>query len=242
VSTATISINFNLPPVETAAADKVASMMQDSDASELELMQLCAGRLSPAELDRVKQTLSFARSLKSTNASHPSMRAYFSHPVRVARTAFQLLDQPLVEIVSLGLVHNVFEVTGLTEADLIAAGFSSRLAGGIRLTTINRELQYDASYLKGFYRRIQEFGEDLALIKCVDKLDNLLAFELFERTPQIEQYLALSEEFVVPLAAGLSSDFGAYVQRTIDYMRLAGCNQSLRTRYQHFLSAAGKLR
>lgn len=209
--------------------------MQDPHVSELELLKVCAARLPAAEVDEVKQTLSFAKSLESTNASHPSMRAYFSHPVRVARTAFQLLDQPVVEIVSLGLVHNVFEVTGLTEAELIAAGFSQRLADGIRLTTIDRALQYDAAYLSDFYRRIQEFGDDLALIKCVDKLDNLLAFELFERTPQIEQYLALSEEFVVPLAAGLSAEFGDYVQSTIDYMYAAGCNNSLRAQYQNFL-------
>jgi (p)ppGpp synthase/HD superfamily hydrolase len=239
VSTATISINFNLRPVEIEAAEKVASMMQDSDVSELELLKLCGDRLPAAEVDEVKRTLSFAKSLESTNASHPSMRAYFSHPVRVARMAFQLLDQPVVEIISLGLVHNVFEVTGLSEAELIAAGFSKRLADGIRLTTIDRALQYDAAYLSDFYRRIQEFGDDLALVKALDKLDNLLAFELFERTPQIEQYLALSEEFVVPLAAGLSSEFGAYVQRTIDYMHAAGCNNSLRAQYQNFLGRSG---
>ncbi len=79
---------------------------------------------------------------------------------------------------------------------------------GFGLTTIDRKQQYDEAYLAKFYGRIAEFGDDLALIKCVDKLDNLLAFQLFERTPEIERYMALCEQFVVPLAGKLSSEFG----------------------------------
>ena len=219
MNTTTISIKFNLQPVAVEAADKVASMKQRPEESEKVLLQLCSERLSKSELQSLDRALSYAKSLESTNASHPSMRAYFSHPLRVARIAFQLLEQASAEIVSMGLLHNVFEVSGLTEGDLLEAGFSERLASGIRLTTIDRERQYDELYLAKFYGRIQEFGDDLALIKCVDKLDNLLAFQLFERTPEIERYMALCEQFVVPLAARLCVELGEYVQETIDYMR-----------------------
>ena len=164
------------------------------------------------------------------------MLAYFSHPLRVAKLALQLLAEPSEGIVSMGLLHNVFEVSGLTEGDLLESGFSERMAIGIRLTTINRQRQYDESYLTQFYGRIEEFGDDLTLIKCVDKLDNLFAFELFERTPEINRYLMLCEQFVVPLAAKLSSEFGVYVQQTIDFMRSVGCNESLRAQYQKFLA------
>jgi (p)ppGpp synthase/HD superfamily hydrolase len=238
VNTATISINFCLQPVEVEAADKVSSMMADPEISEQALLGLCSERLSESELENVRRTLSYAKSLDSINASHPSMRAYFSHPLRVAKLSLQLLNQPSTEIVSMGLLHNVFEVTGCTEADLLERGFSERLASGIRLTTIDRKRQYDESYLANFYQRIQDFGDDLTLIKCVDKLDNLLAFQLFERTPEIERYMTLCEQFVVPLAGSLSFGFGTYVQQTIDYQRTAGCNNSMRTRYQQFLTDA----
>jgi (p)ppGpp synthase/HD superfamily hydrolase len=232
VNTTTISINFSLRPVTVEAADKVASMMQRPEESEKALLQLCSDRLSESALRKVNRALSYAKSLESTNASHPSMRAYFSHPLRVARIAFQLLDQPSAEIVSMGLLHNVFEVSGLTEGDLLEAGFGERLAIGIRLTTIDRKQQYDESYLSKFYGRIQAFGDDLTLIKCVDKLDNLLAFELFERTAEIERYMTLCDQFVVPLAGKLSSNFGSYVQETIDYMRSVGCNDELKEQYK----------
>jgi len=232
----TNTLNFSLKPVEIEAREKVSSMMAGPEDSEAALLTLCSEKLPEPQFKNVKRTLSYARSLDSTNASHPSMRAYFSHPVRVAKLALQLLDQPSEEIVSMGLLHNVFEVTGLTEGDLLESGYSERMASGIRLTTIDRERQYDEAYLIKFYDRIKQFGDDLALIKCVDKLDNLLAFELFERTPEIERYLALGAQFVVPLASQLSSDLGAYVQQTIDFMRSAGCNNSLRTQYQLFLT------
>jgi (p)ppGpp synthase/HD superfamily hydrolase len=235
MNTATISINFSLQPVEIEAGDKASSMMQRPEESEKALLSLCAERLPEAKLKTVNRSLAYAKSLESTDPNHPSMRAYFSHPLRVAKLALQLLDHASPEIVSMGLLHNVFEVSGLSESELLDAGFSERLAVGIRLNTIDRERQYDESYLTKFYGRIREFGDDLTLIKCVDKLDNLLAFELFERTPQIDRYMTLCEQFVVPLAGDLSPAFGDYVQQTIDYMRASGCNDSLRAQYQDFL-------
>lgn len=225
-------INFCLRPVAVEATEKVASMMERPEESEKVLLQICAERLSDSQLRKVNHALAYAKSLESTDPNHPSMRAYFSHPIRVAHIAFQLLEQPAAEIVAMGLVHNVFEVSGLTEGDLLEAGFSERLAVGIRLTTIDRKQQYDEAYLAKFYGRIQAFGDDLTLIKCVDKLDNLLAFQLFERTPEIERYMSLCEQFVVPLAGGLSSDFGRYVQETIDYMRAVGCDDQLKDQYK----------
>ena len=227
-------INFCLRPVAVEATEKVASMMERPEESERALLQLCAERLSKTELRKVDRALSYAKSLESTDPNHPSMRAYFSHPLRVAHIAFQLLEQASAEIVAMGLLHNVFEVSGLVEGDLLEAGFSERLAIGVRLTTVDRKQQYDEAYLTKFYGRIQAFGDDLTLIKCVDKLDNLLAFQLFERTEEIEQYMELCEKFVVPMATGLSDEFGEYVKATIDYMRAVGCDQRLRAAYENF--------
>lgn len=233
MNTATISINFCLQPVEVEADDKVASMMQRPEESEIALLTVCSGRLSESQVQKVKWALAFAKSLESNNASHPSMRAYFSHPLRVARLSLQLLAQPSAEIVSLGLLHNVFEVTGLTEGQLLEAGFSERMASGIRLMTVNRERQFDDSYLTSFYRRIQDFGDDLALIKCVDKLDNLLAFQLFDGAVR-DQYLETTDRFVTPMAAQLSQPFGDYFAAVIAHMRAAGCDQQLKAQYEAF--------
>lgn len=235
MSTTSISINFCLQPVEVEAADKVSSMMHRPEVSEARLLEVCDERLTAREVNQVKKTLEFAKSLESTNAAHPSMRAYFNHPLRVARIALQLLEQPSSEIVSMGLLHNVFEVSGLTEGDLFEQGLSERVGGGIRLTTVDRARQFDDEYLAKFYQRILEFGDDLALIKCVDKLDNLLAFQLFDGAVR-EDYMEATNRFVRPLAAHLSPAFGDYFGEVIDYMRAVGCDQELKAKYEAYLA------
>lgn len=233
-----MQIDFSMGPVEAEAAEKVSSMMTYSDQPEYRLRELCAARLAPSELPQIEKTIRFGRSLKSQHAAHPSVRAYFSHPLRVATLALRLQTEPSAEIVQMGLLHNVFEVSGLNEDNLLREGHPRRMADGIRLLTIDRQHQYDPVYLETFYRRIETFGEDLALIKCVDRVDNLLAFQLFERTKAIEDYLDLTIQFVVPMARRLSSQFGNYLMEVIAYMRGVGCDRELKSKYESFLKEA----
>jgi (p)ppGpp synthase/HD superfamily hydrolase len=235
-----MQIDFSMGRVEAEAAEKVSSMMTYSDQPECRLRELCAASLAPSELPQIEKTIRFARSLKSQNAAHPSVRAYFSHPLRVATLALRLQTEPSSEIVQMGLLHNVFEVSGLDEGNLLKEGHTRRTADGIRLLTIDRQRQYDPGYLETFYRKIETFGEDLALIKCVDRVDNLLAFQLFERTKAIEDYLDLTIQFVVPMAGRLSSQFGDYLLEVITYMRGAGCDRELKSRYESFMKEAAE--
>ena len=233
MNTETISIVFSLRPIEVEATEKVASMIEHSDVSERRLLTVCAERFSDSEMEEMHKVLSFAKSLESTDPNHPSMHAYISHPLRVARMALQLLEEPSLDIVSMGLLHNVFEVSGLAEADVIEAGFASRIADGVRCSTVDRKLQFDESYLAEFYGRIMEFGDDLVLIKCVDKLDNLLAFQLIDG-PVREPYLEATSRFVKPMADHISPAFGDYFGRVIEHMRSVGCDQELKAQYEAF--------
>jgi len=228
-----ISITFSLRSVEAEAASKVLSMTQFSDTPEMELLDLCKQRLSETAIGDVGETIAFAKSLKSTNESHPSMRAYLSHPLRVAKLGLQLLDSPSAEIVSMGVLHNAFEISGIDESDLVSTGYSQRLAKGIRLLTVDRKRQSDETYLSEFYRRIEEFGKDLALIKSIDKLDNLLAFQLIDG-PVRDEYLELTSRFVTPMAARLSPRLGDYFEEVVKHMRASGCDPELKAEYEAF--------
>ena len=210
-------------------------MLQISNESQDELLEVCQRRLSAAEIEDVERTLSFARSLSSANADHPSMSLYMSHPIRVARMSIQLETQPSVETVKLGLLHNVFEVSGLGEEDVINEGYSEEMAGAIRLLTIEREKQYDPDYLADFYGDIEQFGPQLVLIKSVDRLDNLLAFQLIERSPRIKRYIELSEQFVTPMSERLSPELGNYHKKVIEYMQKVGCDLELKSAYDAVL-------
>ena len=229
-------VNFSLRSIELEAADKVASMIEISPRPERDLFALCNTRLDEAGVAEVHKSLAFARSLKSTNDDHPAMHVYMSHPLRVAKISLQLLSRPDAKTVSLALLHNVFEVSGLTEADLLARGYDEQLARGIRLLTIDRKLQYDPVYLDTFYGNIESFSPELVLIKSVDRIDNLLAFQLIERTDRIKTYLELSDRFITPMATRLSSELGQYHADLIRYMTAIGCDHSLKARYETFLA------
>lgn len=229
-------VNFSLRPIELEASDKVASMIESSPKPERDLFALCDARLDDKGVAEVQRSLAFARSLKSTNADHPAMHVYMNHPLRVAKISLQLLSEPDAKTVSLALLHNVFEVSGLSEADLLARGYDEQLARGIRLLTIDRKLQYDPVYLETFYGNIESFSPELVLIKSVDRIDNLLAFQLIERTDRINTYMELSDRFITPMATRLCPELGQYHADLIRHMSAIGCDTSLKARYDAFLA------
>jgi len=231
-------IGSSLRAVEIEAAEKIESAMRYADDVERHFLELCKSVFTPTQFRKIVQALAFARALKSRDANHPSTRAYFSHPLRVATFALRLMRDSSPETVMMGLMHNVFEVSGLREQELLNEGFSKRMAHGIRLLTIDRSQQYDSEYLRVFHRNIETFGSDLMLVRCVDRLDNLLGLQLIERSNQVTTYLDTSEQFVVPLADRLSPDFGLYFREVIACARASGCNQEWKRRYGVFMKHA----
>jgi (p)ppGpp synthase/HD superfamily hydrolase len=228
-------IKLTLRSVQEESAEKVESSLSGPTSAREKFLELVRDTFSPEDVTKVLHALEYAESLPSRDPNHPSMNAYFAHPLRVATFATRLPNTPPVELTRMALLHNALEVSGLVVADIVAAGFEERMARGIKLLTIDRKRQYDPEYLEGFHKDISEFGADLMLIRCVDRLDNLLAFELIERTPTIATYIDLSEQFVVPMARDLADDFGDYLAEVIQHVRDSSCNQELKVRYNEFL-------
>jgi (p)ppGpp synthase/HD superfamily hydrolase len=218
--------------VAVEARRKLDSMCAPGD--ERPLLELVDARLGRAAVEDAQRAVDFALSLQSHDAHHASVRAYFSHPLRVATFALALDDEPAVETVQLGVLHNVFEICGLTERDLVAAGLPARVADGIRLLTIDRKRERDREYLTGFYARIEAFGRRLALIRTVDKLDNLLGLQLLDEGDVRQSYLELGHAFVGPIAHRLSPSIGAYFHDVAVFMRTAGVDREAQARYQAF--------
>lgn len=227
-----------LQSIEIEIQDKNGSALQGADYSKKRFEDRCQARFDEISLLQIQNAMAYAELLPSRDARHPSMRAYFAHPVRVAEFVLRLSELPAVETLMLALIHNVFEVSEISETDVIKAEFTPRIANGVRLLTIERDKQYDPIYLSEYYRKIEAFGPDLALVKCADRLDNLLAFDLIKRTDQLSVYMDLTEQFVVPIAARLAADFGDYMLAVLNRMRVSGCNEVLRLKYEAFMNQA----
>jgi (p)ppGpp synthase/HD superfamily hydrolase len=207
-----------LAPLDVEVAARMADERvapAESEAALLAASTACFGAPAAA---RIQETLAFAKSLESRNSGHPDMLAYMRHPVRVARLTLRLQQPPQADTIQLALIHNVFELAGLAENDLVKAGYDERTAQRIRLLTIDRDRQYDPAYLPGYYDAIEAAGDDVALVKCADKLDNILGLKLLPRTKTIITYLEMADQFVVPMASRLAPELGRYVAGAIALM------------------------
>ena len=211
-------------------------MLAVSGEVEREFLSGAGTVLPPVDVTRLRETLDYARTLRSHDSAHPSLLAYLSHPVRVAHIAFQIWRPPSVEVATIGLLHNVYEVAGLAEPDIERHGYGQRVARGIRLMTIDRRFETDTAYLARFYENIWAFGSALALIRCVDKLDNLLATELVQDASVRNSYIDLAERFVAPVATRLCPEFGQYFLEVLATMRTRQFQPALRARYDRFVA------
>lgn len=171
---------------------------------------------------RVARAYEFARRQAATTSDHPSIALYMSHPLRIALFCLALTPEPDAAIVETALLHNAFEVSGLDETDLVAAGFASDLAGDVRLLTIDRAYESDPAYLTRFYGAIEARGPRLSLLRCVDKLDNLLGAAAIGDAAMHRSYVDLAERFVGPMAARLDPDFGTYFAGVVAQARAHG--------------------
>jgi hypothetical protein len=217
-------------------AQKAESLLSPARDQEAAFLALCAQKLPPRAIDGVKSALAYAGSLKTADGEHASIQAYLSHPIRVAELTVSMQIPASLEAVQLALLHNVFEVCAIAEDDIVAAGFSGRIAQGIRKQTINRDRQWDDDYLTGYYRDIEDFGSDLALIKCLDKIDNFLGMRLFDDSSAVwRPYISTGHRYVGPMARRLSPDLGAFCDELVGVLLSAGSDVELVARYKNFL-------
>lgn len=209
-----------LGPVRDAADEKVRSMLIPSRAQEGPLRAATTGRVPDALADH---GLSLARRLA---ADADARDTYLAHPLRVTRFVLAL-DVNVGDISSLfltAILHNVYEVSGASEHVLVDEGVPAAVADGIRLLTIDRTRETDPEYLTGFYGAIEAHGRALALVRTIDKLDNLLGLELLADGPVKDSYVELAERFVGPLAARLSPEVGRYFAEVVAFAKTARCD------------------
>jgi|APSaa5957512535_1039671.scaffolds.fasta_scaffold37568_2 (p)ppGpp synthase/HD superfamily hydrolase len=223
---------FNTLEEEVRAKNKSVTCLSTDTYDKF--IHLIHNKFSSNEVEMIMAVLDFAKSLNSVSKSHPLMMTYLNHPIRVAMMTVMLLEEADYEVTMIGLIHNVYEVSGLTEKNLLDEGFSEFVVKGIRLLTIDRDLQYDLEYLEQYYTDIENFSPVLSLIRCLDKLDNVLIFELIREENNRKIYLDLVEKFIVPMSYRLSDYLGGFLQQATKYMQIKGCVEEAALEYECF--------
>jgi (p)ppGpp synthase/HD superfamily hydrolase len=230
-----MELNVSFESFATERDRKLASMVALSEPLETELRRRFRIRY-PNDADAIEETMAFGKSLRAVDGRHSSTAAYFNHPLRVAEMVDRLLPHRDPMLIRTALIHNVFEVTGISEKEAVEQGAPPEAARAVSVLTIDREREPDARYLAEYYNAIRAHSEGTALIKCIDKLDNLWSLEVLDAGPKKTKYLDQCRTYVLPLAAGLSAEFGRYFARTLEETVRTPFNPEFRRKWDEFLS------
>ena len=158
--------------------------------------------LNKNEISEVTKVKLFAELLNYTHIGLES-NEYFLHPSRVGALAGLASTQKRVIVSTVGLLHNVYEVTSVSQIEIVD-NFGITINEAILKLTINRNLQLNNNYLEEYYSEIGNLPFNLGIIKVLDKIDNLYTLESTATPVQKIKYMEEIRNFVVPLCDNVS--------------------------------------
>ena len=145
----------------------------------------------------------FINNVSSLDYQRPGLKAeeYLSHPFRVAKIIASYSENLNYEEIKLALSHNVIEVVTNSSGEIKKA-VSSRLYEKIKLLTVDRKYQWDWSYKKNYYNKIEE-SNLASKIKVADKLDNIFLLNKNPDKKVKRNYIYEIESFVIPITSSV---------------------------------------
>jgi hypothetical protein len=232
-----MQLRVRFRPMLEEIESKLDSMIETSGAIEKAVLARIAGELSAAEAERVRDAHALLADLAG-NGNALSVQTHAAHASRIASYLLSFQDPPNPETLRIALLHNVFEVYKASPRVLEERGVTPRELDAIRRMTIDRARESEPTYLAGFYGDIEAFGPDLSLVRCIDKLDNLLGLQVTDCGPIFRSYVALASQFVLPMATRLDATLAAFFDDVCNFMASALPSDTHRRRYEARLAGA----
>lgn len=195
--------------------------MRDPDGSvQAQFETVLSNGLSLTDKKTIADAWVYAQSL---DYDHPGQNkaAYLAHPLRVATLCAQLVSPINVKGIVTSLLHNVQELSDVTEAD-IAAEVGVEVADAISVLTVDRSMQWDDDYKQEYYRKIANAGQFVQQVKVLDKLDNMFLLCLNPSDEIRALYLREIEKWLLPIAKQATPDIESYLQELIENNRIIG--------------------
>jgi (p)ppGpp synthase/HD superfamily hydrolase len=98
-----------------------------------------------------------------------------------------------------GLLHNVLEVSSVSEQDL-RARFGDDVRAQVASLTVDRSRQWDAAYKRAYYETLNAGPTAARLVKVFDKLDNLYLLGLNPDSSVKTKYAQEIRTYILPMA------------------------------------------
>lgn len=149
------------------------------------------------ERERLLGAFQFAKEIKYHHVGLTS-EIYFSHPLRVAAICLLIDTPPDYRAGVLAILHNILEVSDIS-LEVVTEVFGKAISEQIIALTVDRNIQWDYSYKRAYYKNLMAGPRFVRVVKIVDKLDNLFTLVLNKDGDVRAKYLSEIEKFVLPM-------------------------------------------
>lgn len=203
-------IFFSYAPMEQEIEKKLYSLQMPTESLiEKLLSESLSQVLSNTDLGQLEKLISCLLGLPFDTV----YESYFSHPVRVTAHLASEIATFDYDWAALALTHNIIELEMLT--DDIRQFLSEKTLSRINTLTIDRSKERSDTYLSNFYDGICQNSNELMIFKTIDKLDNTLAWVLYD-LPQYHGDIVLNH--VCPKTNELNSQLSTYLENLTHYV------------------------
>lgn len=175
---------------------------------------------------KIKKKKKFSKVFLAYNFSknliyyHPglSSEVYFDHPLRVCLLSTKLKKENLPELMTLCLLHNVFETSNISE-EIIKKLFGTKTCKFLKILTVNRKKENKKGYKKSYYKKIEKSHHYLPIVKILDKLDNLYLLKNNKNNKVKKNYIKEIETYLMPLVRKKANNIYAHFEELIQFSK-----------------------
>ncbi len=174
--------------------EKAVSMSRPYTRDAVAESALLTGNLSEKDRSNIENALNYLR-----HSNFIGREAnYMAHAVRVA-LYFKKFGKGRADGISLGLLHNIYEVTDKARAEVIER-FGQWISDACEGLVVDREKQKsEPDFTAKYYARLAVCDTEVRQIKIFDKLDNILVLFLNPSADVRKNYLAEIQEHLLPM-------------------------------------------
>ena len=207
-----------LDPIEVEIEERLRVLRSDDISNEIEWWDKAVDKMSRQDiLNRANEFL------LDLNLDHKGLTKdqYRAHCYRVSTMVLYSSEKEHQIPGAIGLLHNVLEVSDL-KISKVQQEFGTEISSALSTLKVERQLQWDQTYLREYYKRIKDHSSYLFKIKVVDKLDNLFVLGLNPNDETRKVYLEEIENFIMPMASEIDNGLYSYIENLIDYNKKVG--------------------
>lgn len=185
-----------------------------------DLIEFLKNNVNDINKPNVLKTIEY---IKNTNFTHPGLNSleYIVHPLRITAIISQIDHDIDIDVLNIALLHNIFEVSEVTEKEFSLL-YSSNVLNALKVLKVDRSLENDISYKKKYYDDIISLSSWVSIVKAIDKFDNLFLLCLNPSHIIRTSYLNEIENFILPMVKNYIPNLLEYYQELLADCKIIG--------------------